>query len=110
MLSLNAGRLKLGDIRLSERKTRICGGENADELADQEVPEEPEILAGRNREIPWSRSRHRQGEKVAHMLPWQSHRDFLTAGPCDGSFPKFRFFFPFIRGFLNSQQPLVSTP
>lgn len=110
MLSLNAGRLKLGDVRLSERKTRICGGEKADELADPEATEEPGIPAGRNREGPWSRGRHRQGEKVAHTLPWQFHRDVLTAGPRDGSFPKFTFFFPFLRGFLINQQLLVSTP
>lgn len=71
----------------------------ADELAGQEAPEEPGILvqAGReqtgNREGPWSRGRNRQREKVAHMLSWQSDRDILTAGPYDGSFPKFRTFF-----------------
>lgn len=124
-MSLQAGRLKLGAVRLSERKTRICGGENADELMSWQIKRPLRNMGswckqgGSRREQAGSRQEQGgpleqgQGEKEGdtHAVPWQSHRDVLTAGTRDGSFPKFRFFFfPFIRGFLISQQPLVSIP
>ena len=73
-----------------------------DGLAGQEAPEEPGILgqAGRERQGPRSRQRRRerqgpwrrQGEQVARLQPWQSHKDVMTAGPHDGAFPTFRTF------------------